>query len=104
MKAGFRQSMSGVHTWAGLVLGCVLFFMFVTGTAGYFRTEIDRWMQPELPPAQQVSAHDALVFVERYLRIEASNAERWNITLPVDRNKPFLEVRWWSQGNRSDML
>jgi uncharacterized iron-regulated membrane protein len=49
MKNSFRQSMAWLHTWAGLLLGWVLFFMFLTGTAGYFDTEIDRWMQPERP-------------------------------------------------------
>jgi uncharacterized iron-regulated membrane protein len=44
----FRQSMSWLHTWVGLVLGVVLYFMFVTGTTGYAHYEITRWMQPEL--------------------------------------------------------
>ena len=34
MKAAFRQSMAWLHTWAGLVVGWVLFFMFLTGTVG----------------------------------------------------------------------
>ena len=51
-EGGFRQAMSWLHTWAGLTLGWVLFFIFLTGTVGYFDTEIDRWIQPELPPAQ----------------------------------------------------
>ena len=52
---GFRQAMSWLHTWVGLTLGWVLFFIFLTGTVGYFDTEIDRWMQPELPQAQTLS-------------------------------------------------
>lgn len=44
----FRQSMSWLHTWVGLVLGVVLYFMFVTGTTGYAQYEITRWMKPEL--------------------------------------------------------
>jgi uncharacterized iron-regulated membrane protein len=43
----FRQSMSWLHTWVGLVLGVVLYFMFVTGTTGYAHYEITRWMTPE---------------------------------------------------------
>ena len=31
-------------TWAGLLVGWVLFFTFLTGTLGYFDDEIDRWM------------------------------------------------------------
>jgi uncharacterized iron-regulated membrane protein len=58
-KGGWRQSMSWLHTWVGLVLALLLYFMFVTGSVGYFNTEVDRWMQPEakvatnsVPPAQ----------------------------------------------------
>jgi uncharacterized iron-regulated membrane protein len=50
-KGGFRQSMSWLHTWAGLVVSVLLYFMFVTGSVGYFTDEVDCWMQPELPPA-----------------------------------------------------
>lgn len=45
---GFRQSMSWLHTWIGLTLSVVLYFMFVTGTTGYVQSQITRWMTPEL--------------------------------------------------------
>jgi len=51
----FSCTMSTLHTWTGLLLGWVLYFMFVTGTLGYLDTEIDRWMKPELPKAQLVT-------------------------------------------------
>ena len=95
MKAYFRQSMAWLHTWAGLVLGWVLFFMFLTGTAGYFDTEIDRWMQPEVPTAQAspATAQVADVALAR-LRAQAPQAERWLISLPADRNEPHLRIFW----------
>lgn len=48
--------MAPLHTWVGVLFGWLLYFMFVTGTAGYLDTEIDRWMRPEparhaCPPA-----------------------------------------------------
>ncbi|HEV7314113.1 PepSY-associated TM helix domain-containing protein [Sphingopyxis sp.] len=48
MKNGFRQSMAWLHTWTGLVLGWLLFAIFVTGTASYFQEEITAWMTPEV--------------------------------------------------------
>ena len=48
MRAGFRQSMAWLHAWSGLVVGWVLFAVFVTGTASYYRSEISQWMRPEL--------------------------------------------------------
>ena len=53
-----RQSMAWIHTWLGLLAGWILFAMFLTGTASYFRPEITRWMQPELRPVG-VSQHRA---------------------------------------------
>ncbi|KAF1853505.1 hypothetical protein Lal_00046462, partial [Lupinus albus] len=44
----FRPAMAWLHTWAGLVVGWVLFAVFVTGTASYYKDDISRWMRPEL--------------------------------------------------------
>ena len=49
MKEGFRQSMSWLHTWLGLVIGWVLYFVYLTGTLGYVDKEIDYWMTPDRP-------------------------------------------------------
>ena len=46
---GLRQSMSDLHTWVGLLLGWVLYAMFLTGTVSYFKDELSQWMRPELP-------------------------------------------------------
>lgn len=86
--------MSWLHTWAGLLPGWLLYFMFLTGAVGYFDSEIDRWMQPELAPAAQTAPRQALQAAERYLRAEAPGAERWFIGLPVDRNSPYPRAYW----------
>ncbi len=49
MKAHFRQSMVWLHTWASVVSGWLLFFVFVTGTASFFMYDVTRWMEPERP-------------------------------------------------------
>lgn len=87
--------MAWLHTWAGLSLGWLLFFMFVTGTAGYFDTEIDRWMQPELPPAQITQdTHAAADVLLKRLETVAPAADQWLISLPVDRNQPYANIFW----------
>ncbi len=94
MKEGFRQSMGWLHTWAGLVVGWVLFFVFLTGTAGYFDAEIDRWMQPERPLAQAaMPADQALALSFERLAKNAPGAERWFVSLPGDR-EPDLMTFW----------
>lgn len=48
-QASLRQRMSGLHIWAGLLCGWLLYAMFLTGTVAYFREEQSQWMRPELP-------------------------------------------------------
>jgi len=95
MKNGFRQSMSWLHIWAGLVFGWVLYFMFLTGTLGYLDTEIDRWMQPELP-AQDQTLSDLALMQTAFTALQglAPQAESWFVAMPVDRNEPWLRASW----------
>lgn len=75
MKEGFRQSMAWLHTWSGLVVGWILFAVFVTGTLSYFRPEISQWMRPELRDAQV--APDAAAKAIATLQERAPNAPSW---------------------------
>ncbi|OTG92487.1 hypothetical protein B9T24_15605 [Acinetobacter sp. ANC 4654] len=99
MKEGFRQCMAWLHTWTGLVVGWVLFFVFLTGTAGYVQIELTRWMQPER--AMQVVAipaeADQLDKAYAYLKQqpEAQQAERWGINLLSNaRGWDEFSVNW----------
>lgn len=94
MKDSFRQSMAWLHTWVGLVAGWVLFFIFVTGSLGYFYVEIDRWMRPELPlTSRQLTAEEATAQADSFLRRTAPDADFWLIQLPTDR-ETTLSVAW----------
>jgi len=100
MKEGFRQCMAWLHTWTGLVVGWVLFFVFVTGTAGYFAYEIDRWMRPELPlaghagDAPPVEPGKAVALAQDYLKAHAQGAQDWSVQLPGQRGSSHLSVTW----------
>ena len=94
MKGAFRQSMTWLHTWSGLVFCWILYFMFVTGTLGYFDTEIDRWMMPEQPPAADVSVADAYTVAQRRLETAAAGADRWFVAHASGREEPQLRVFW----------
>ncbi|TCK03675.1 PepSY-associated TM helix domain-containing protein [Marinobacterium mangrovicola] len=86
MKESFRQSMAWLHTWTGLIAGWILFFVFVTGTSGYFDDEITRWMEPERPlPLQQSLSGDREQLINTALdRLQkvAPEAQNWVVTLP----------------------
>ncbi|MFT0879210.1 PepSY-associated TM helix domain-containing protein [Rhodopseudomonas sp. G2_2311] len=79
--------MSGLHTWTGLLLGWVLYAMFLTGTVSFFKEELSQWMRPELPRVTQ--ALDPAVVAQRVAdeigRI-APSATQWSIKLPEGRS------------------
>jgi uncharacterized iron-regulated membrane protein len=85
-----RQSMSTLHTWAGVVLGSVLFAIFWMGTLSVFDREIDRWMMPDtrLGPAPAISLDAAA----RTVAALAPGAAQWTATLPTERT-PTLQLR-----------
>lgn len=83
-EEGLRQSMSWLHTWAGLIFGWVLFAMFLTGSLAFFRPEITRWMQPEID-VQPAPTMQAVETAQRYLAEHAPDAKRWFITPPTSR-------------------
>lgn len=103
MHASLRQCTAWLHTWTGLVVGWVLFFVFVTGTTGYFQYEITGWMQPERPmaeaqsndlPALQRMADLALHRLQKV----APEAVIWHINLPHlgagERSWQQFNIRW----------
>lgn len=84
---GIRQSMSGLHTWAGLLVGWILYAMFLTGTVSYFKNEITQWMRPEV--AHQAAPPDAALTAERVaatLGTLAANSPQWSFDLPNQRS------------------
>ena len=88
MKEHFRQSMAWLHTWAGLVVGWLLFFVFVMGTGAYFKDEITRWMEPERPlrafgAAYPPDAAMAELALDHLVR-QPGRSEQWVVRLPND--------------------
>lgn len=97
-QEGPRQSMAWLHTWASLILGWLLYAIFVTGTLSFFQSEISVWMKPEfhqsVPPSSQLAQTQVAL---NYLKEHHPDASSWTIQLPNARqNTTFLNVR--SQG------
>lgn len=84
---GIRQSMSDLHSWAGLLLGWILYAMFMTGTVSYFKDELSQWMRPEL--AHQTQIPDQAAAAQRIadeLGQIAPGSPQWSIRLPDARS------------------
>lgn len=94
---GFRQANAWLHTWVGLLLGWLLYAVFLTGTLSFFQQEISFWMTPEQHAAlpDDNSAQRAM---ERLQQV-APDAANWGIKLPSERD-PSLQVQWFEQGER----
>lgn len=97
---GVRQSMSGLHTWAGLLLGWVLYAMFLTGTVSYFKDELSQWMRPELPHQAKVPDQDAVAqrVADEFARVMPGSAQ-WSMKLPDARNNSVYA--FWRTGVRT---
>lgn len=85
MEPDFRRAMGWLHTWSGVVLGCILFAIFWMGTLSVFDIEIDQWMKPatRLPPAAQALPLES--FRPSLNEAIAARAPFWNVELPNDR-------------------
>lgn len=83
MRARFTDSMNVLHTWAGLLVGWVLFAIFLSGSLAYFQHEISHWMQPDLPKA--APEFTAVAQAEQYLQQHANASKRWTVVLPGER-------------------
>jgi uncharacterized iron-regulated membrane protein len=87
-----RRSMAVLHTWSGLVLGWLLFAVFLTGTMSYYRAEISQWTRPELHRTadNDAAARQAL----RHLQQIGQGAARWLIDLPGQRDSAIHLAVW----------
>ncbi|PAT41233.1 peptidase [Vandammella animalimorsus] len=101
---GLRQSMSDLHTWAGLLVGWVLYAMFLTGTVSYFREEISLYLRPELqaPGAAAPTPGQTAQLVLDAVLARAPDTPQIGITLPTARN-PGASAYWMpANGQRGD--
>jgi len=88
----YRRRLTGVHSWAGVVFGALLFVVFWTGTLSVFDREIDRWMMPatRLDSSAVGAGRPRLDAVAAAVApMIPSGARQWRVDLPTDRS-PLL--------------
>ncbi|MCY1287946.1 PepSY-associated TM region [compost metagenome] len=86
-----RQSMSGLHTWSGLLVSWLLFVILFGGSLACFDKELTRWMLPQLsePAGETVSADQ----VRDWLTARQPNAHAFWMRPPGER-VPYWTVGW----------
>ncbi|MFW2122457.1 PepSY-associated TM helix domain-containing protein [Acinetobacter ursingii] len=92
MHKSIRQSMAWLHSWTGLLLGWLLFAIFVMGTASYYRHEINLWMQPKLAQ-YDVNQETAIKTAYKYLEEHAVGAKTWYIGVASEQS-PVTNIYW----------
>jgi uncharacterized iron-regulated membrane protein len=99
MGSTLRKSMAWLHTWAGVVIGSLLFAIFWMGSLSVFDREIDRWMQPatRLPAPTQALALDPVITPRA--QALATGAAQWSLALPDERT-PVVSLRWHGADGR----
>ena len=92
MHKGIRQSMAWLHSWTGLLLGWVIFAIFLMGTASYYRHEINLWMQPQLAK-YEIQQQTAILSATNYLQNHAPDAKSWFIGI-ASAESPINNIYW----------
>lgn len=100
MKQDFKKSMAWLHTYSGLLIGWLLFVIWVTGTLSYFNYEISLWMKPELQYSKNRKGLINKSLTQLYNK--GQNADRWRIYLPNNRNNHWHIA--WREGRVSQTL
>ena len=88
--------MAALHTWAGVVLGGLLFAVFWMGTLSVFDREIDRWLMPatRVPALSAPGSLDARV---QQLQQLAPGQQSFSLQ-PPNARVPVWQLRWEEHG------
>lgn len=88
MKNSFSQAMAWLHTWAGLVIGWLLFVIFVGGTIACFDKELTHWMQPALHGHERSGESiDLDQSIAQLQKLSKPHPHAYYVTLPSERSK-----------------
>lgn len=83
--ADIRRRLTGVHSWAGIVFGALLFAIFWMGTLSVFDRELDRWMMPATRLAPAPGPHRLDPLMAAVAPLIPADARQWRIDLPTAR-------------------
>jgi len=101
---GWRARLRSVHSWAGLLLGGLLFAVFWMGSLSVIDRELDRWMMPatRLPAPPAAPPLDGLQPLVQSL--VPAGARHWRIDWATPRT-PVLRLSWQARdGARGQVL
>ncbi|MEM9107423.1 MAG: PepSY-associated TM helix domain-containing protein [Pseudomonadota bacterium] len=85
MQRSFKDAMDWLHTWAGIILGAVMFVIFFMGTLSVFADETDQWFWPSVRhvETQQPVSLDRLL--DTALEVSGRHPEVIGLVKPTER-------------------
>lgn len=95
MSKSPRQSMAWLHSWVGLLMGWLLYMVFVFGSISYYRHQISAWMQPAFQKVE-FNQDQALKGALDYLQEHAQASKSWFIDI-AKAEKPINTLYWQKQ-------
>lgn len=92
-KGSYRQRMSPVHTWFGLLMGWLLYLVFFMGTLSYFKEEITIWTTPAITSNTAITNDDQLVWAAQKAQNDYPNANSITVTAGDGRTPLTITAR-----------
>lgn len=85
MKSSFKETMSWLHTWSGVVLGSIMFVIFFMGTLSIFAGETDQWFWPQARHAGPTPVVSLDRMLEAALAVSGDHPDFINLIAPTNR-------------------
>lgn len=85
------------HKFFGIIIAYFGFFVFFSGTSGYYKNEITLFMQPEHYKLQY-NTNNSIKFGLNYLTKYHKNADIWEI-LPPNAKRPYIVISYKDNKN-----
>lgn len=98
MKDTLSKSMAWLHTWAGLVVGWLLFVIFVGGTIACFDRELDDWSRPWLHAVQLPEQPRFDAAIARTAELHPV-AHSWYVLVGNEREKATQNYAFFDDGS-----
>ncbi|RDZ29125.1 PepSY-associated TM helix domain-containing protein [Lysobacter silvisoli] len=100
MKNTYSQAMAWLHTWTGLIVGWLLFVIFVGGTIACFDKELTHWMQPALHGHERGADAVSLdAAVAQLQKLSKEHPHAYYLTLPGERSKTLQGGVYYDAGD-----
>lgn len=103
-QGSYRQLMSPVHTWFGLLMGWLLYLVFFMGTLSYFKDEITLWSTPAIVSSTAPTTDDVLIWAVKQAQQDYPNAQSITAKAADGRTPLTVTIRGEKRSDRETLI